>query len=237
MGRRPTTRRKGKHSRLPVEAFLRRKRWSKSTTLLVALLAILLLIVLDHHGTGLYAADDVRRYHGKTFEVVRVIDGDTLVVRARDGEHPTTTVRVWGVDTPELARRDGSKPAEPLAEEAAAYVRSLVEGGAVTLYLEPHRRRGSYGRLLAHVVLEDGSQLGGRLITAGFSVSDGRWSHHQLTAYDLLELKARAQGVGRWSRCDPSERWPIIAIRLAGGADEAYTVGGGVSDGAFALRH
>ncbi|XAL99007.1 thermonuclease family protein [Phycisphaeraceae bacterium D3-23] len=233
MGKRPRPRRKHNHRRLPVEAFLRRKRWSKSATLLIVLVALLLLIVLDHLGPGLYATDDARRYHGKAFEVVRVIDGDTLVIRAPDGEHTTTTVRVWGVDTPELARRDGSKPDEPLAIEATAYVRSLVADEPVTLRLEPQRMRGGYGRLLAHVELADGTQLGGRLIAAGFSEADDRWSHHLLPAYELLELEARAQEVGRWaSRDGPGDR-PITSPRLAGGGGGAYTVAGGVWDVAF----
>ncbi|MFI4862175.1 MAG: thermonuclease family protein [Phycisphaerales bacterium JB063] len=213
--------------RLPVEAFLRRRRWSKSAALLVALIALVVLAVLDRQGAGLYATDDLRRYHGQTFDVVRVIDGDTLVIRAPDGEHATTTVRLWGVNTPELAKADGSRPDQPLSQEATALVRSLVADGAVTLELEAYRTRGRYGRLLAHVVLPDGSQLGARLIEAGFSESDDRWSHRLLSVYDLLELQARAQKVGRWAARGPTRDRPITPRRLAGRGHGAYT--GGVS--------
>lgn len=222
MGRRTATR-TPRSRRLPVEAFLRRRKKHHAVTLIVAVAVVLVLAYLDHQGVGLYATDDAKRYHGQAFEVVRVIDGDTIVVRARDGDEPTTTVRVWGVNTPELAKPDGSKPAEALAEVAAALTRELV-GGRVTLYLEPHRRRGRYGRLLAHVVLPDGSQLGGRLIEAGLSASDDRWSHRHLTAYALLELKARAGEVGKWARLDTPGPGPIRRIRLADDAGRAYTV-------------
>lgn len=168
--------------------------------MLLVLLVVLVLIVLDHRGAGLYATDDLRKYDGQTFPVVRVVDGDTLVLRVPDGEEPTTTVRVWGVDTPELARRDGSRPAEPMSAEATDLVRELVAGGGVTLRLEPHRLRGGYGRLLAHVELADGTQLGGALIRAGLSEHDDRWGHRYLAAYEAEELAARGRGVGLWAR-------------------------------------
>lgn len=185
--------------RLPVDLFFRHRRRVQAGGLVVALLVILLLVVLDHYGVGLYATGDLRKYDGQTFEVLRVVDGDTLVLKVADGDERTTRVRVWGVDTPELARQDGSKPAEPLAAEAAAFTRAFVSGGRVTLRLEPHRLRGGYGRLLAHVDRADGTPLGPALIRAGLSKNDDRWSHRHLAEYAAHELEAQREEVGLWA--------------------------------------
>ena len=224
MGRRSHTTKRQRSRIFAVEVFLRRRKRLRAITVLLVLLAILMLVLLDHRSAGLFVNDDLRRYHGQTFSVVRVIDGDTIVVRVPDGDKPTTTIRVWGVNTPEMARHDGSKPAEPLAEEATALTRDLIAGGTVTLHLEPYRLRGRYGRVLAHVELADGSQLGARLIEAGLSPADDRWSHSQLTVYAVLELTARAKGVGQWAQHRPPGPMPIIPMRLASGLSRVYTM-------------
>jgi len=183
----------------PVEDFLRTRRRLRAGSLVGALLLLLVLVALDRWGGGFYAADDVRRYDGQRFRVARVIDGDTIDLRVADGEYPTTRIRLWGVDTPELASRDGSRPAEAWAQEATAFVKDHVQGRSVTLHLEPHRRRGRFGRLLAYVELEDGTLLNARLIEAGLSPADDRWSHSRSAAFLQLEAQAKQQEVGLWS--------------------------------------
>jgi len=73
--------------------------------------AAVLLVRLDHSSQGQRQpqgrsqeqarAGDVARYHGKTFTVVNVVDGDTIDVDVPDGEYEHTRIRLWGVDTPE----------------------------------------------------------------------------------------------------------------------------------------
>ncbi len=58
-------------------------------------------------------------------KVARVIDGDTFVLS--DSQH----VRMLGINTPEIARL--GKPAEPFADSAAHFVKSLIEGKQVKL--------------------------------------------------------------------------------------------------------
>lgn len=55
--------------------------------------------------------------------VVRVIDGDTIVVQVNG--HPET-VRLIGVDTPET--KDPRKPVEYFGKEASRFTASLVKG-------------------------------------------------------------------------------------------------------------
>lgn len=160
----------------------------------------LLLVLADRSGLLLEAGDELARYDGKWFTVIRVVDGDTLHVDVSDGDESTTRVRLWGVNTPEMARRDPPKPAEPFAEEATGFARDLVEGQKVRLALEPHRLRGNYGRLLAFVELQDGTMLNEALIFEGLTRADDRWSHKHLTRFKSLEREAREAGKGIWGQ-------------------------------------
>ena len=85
---------------------------------------------------------------GEAARVVRVIDGDTLVVALDGGEH---TVRLLGIDAPEPGDTAGQAV---LAEQATAALAALVGDGAVTLVAgdEP---RDDGGRLLRHVARGD----------------------------------------------------------------------------------
>lgn len=166
----------------------------------VSLAALVLLSLADHRGLLLGHGDDWARYHGRTFRVTRVVDGDTLHLDAPDADKPTTRVRLWGIDTPEVARPDQNREAEPFAERASELTRSLTLDRQVTLLLEPHRQRGRYGRLLAHVQLEDGTVLNERLIEAGMARNDDRFSHSHNERYALLESQAKHDGVGLWQK-------------------------------------
>jgi len=150
-------------------------------------------------GAGELSQDTWRRYHEQTFEVVRVVDGDTIDVDMPDGNRVTTRIRLWGVNTPELARPEVQRKAQPFAEEAKAWATEVAEGQNVTLLLAKHRLRDRHGRVLAYVILPDGSSLNERLLTEGLAVADSRWSHAELDAYEALEQQAREQGVGRWA--------------------------------------
>ncbi len=161
------------------------------------------LVIADRAGWLLAGPDDMSQYHGRHVRVGRVIDGDTLEIAVPDPVHgrPTTRVRLWGIDAPEPTGRD--RPAEALAGEAAALAALLVEGGDVTLSLESHRTRGSFGRVLAHVTLADGSSLNEALLSAGFARVDERWPHSLLGRYAQVERVARRQKIGIWAEGQP----------------------------------
>ncbi len=102
-------------------------------------------VVWGREGLGLRFS---REYEdGERVRVVRVIDGDTIVLA--DGMH----VRYRGCDTPEVYHfiRDP----QPFAEEASARNRELVEGAWVALRLPPEDGPAldAHGRLLAEVRL------------------------------------------------------------------------------------
>ena len=171
----------------------------KAIVCLIGLAVIVLIAGIDRALGLLPVQSDWHRYHGQWFEVVHVVDGDTLDLRVKDGDKPTTRVRLWGVDTPELSKPGSTDPAEPLAEEATEYVRGLVEGERVKLLLQRHRTRGVYGRLLCYVQLPDGTVLNARLIEAGYSKHETRWSHDQQDRYQAIEARARKAGLRVWA--------------------------------------
>jgi len=173
-------------------------RQKKAFGFVIALLIIVALVTLDRTAGLLPVDDDWHRYHEQSFEVVRVIDGDTLDLRVPDGDQATTRVRLWGVDTPEFARGEGQED-EPWAEQATEFTRAMIQGQRVTLLLQEHRLRGGFGRLLAYVVLPDGRALNAELIENGLSPHDDRWGHDRAHAYDALEQEARQNRRGMWS--------------------------------------
>lgn len=78
--------------------------------------------------------------------VVRVVDGDTIVVRVA---HRHETVRLIGIDTPETVKPD--TPVECYGTQASALTaRLLPEGTSVRLQRDVEAR-DDYGRLLAYV--------------------------------------------------------------------------------------
>ena len=77
-------------------------------------------------------------------KVARVIDGDTFVLS--DSLH----VRMLGINTPEIARL--ADPAQPFADSATSFVKSLIEGKSIKLTFDI-KTYDIFGRLLAYVWL------------------------------------------------------------------------------------
>lgn len=98
--------------------------------------------------------------------VEKVIDGDTLLVRAHIwvGQDVSVLVRIDGVDTPELSGR--CEIERDKARDARGFVIRKVGGRAVLL---TDVRRGKYaGRVIAKVALPGGSgDLGALLLKTG----------------------------------------------------------------------
>lgn len=82
----------------------------------------------------------------QVYDVVRVIDGDTIVVNYNGNEEK---VRMIGVDTPESVHPDSSKNTEA-GVSASEYTKKHLEGKQVELEFDV-QQRDQYGRLLAYV--------------------------------------------------------------------------------------
>ena len=196
----------------PVFAMSKRRR---NGIVLLCTMLFMLLVLLDHGLTEnrlpLQAlpeeqtkALDVEKYHGKTFAVVQVIDGDTLDIDIPDGRNRYTRIRLLGIDTPETGGEQfGGMYFGP---QAAEFTRKLALGKPVTLYLDsPNPTRGKYGRLLAYVKLADGGFLNEVLLTEGYAYADLRFSHSFYNKYRQLQSAARSAKKGLWQNVTPEQ--------------------------------
>lgn len=121
-------------------------------------------------------------------DITDIKDGDTLTVLAPDGLE--ATVRLYGVDAPEMKQAFG-----PWAKE---YVTELAIDRQVQVVPQTTDR---YGRLVAEVILPDGRVLSREMVIAGLA-----W-WYQIYAPDAailgeLERTAREGKAGLW--CDPN---------------------------------
>ena len=158
--------------------------------------------------------------------VTRVIDGDTVEVKYRDGE--TDTIRLLGVDTPEVSGDVSPREFEGVPDSAAgrehlrewatrasAFARDELSGAEVRIVTDPGAdRRGRYGRLLAYVVRSDETDEGGGASEDGDVNRSGSFnaallgegyarvyesSFTRRERYERIEARARRQGTGIWS--------------------------------------
>jgi len=98
------------------------------------------------------------------YQVVRVVDGDTIVVDYQ-GKHEK--VRLLCVNTPESVHPD-EKQNVPMGKVASDYAKKKLTGKYVDLEFEGSRLRGNYGRLLAYVFV-DGQNFNLDLVKQGLS--------------------------------------------------------------------
>lgn len=130
-----------------------------------------------------------------TYEVVRVVDGDTIIVDV-DGEE--VQVRLIGVDTPESVSTDESKNTTE-GKEASEYTTEQLTGKPV--YLEyDEGLTDTYGRTLAYVYLEDGKTMFNEtLLEQGYArVMTVEPNTKYAERFETLEGAAEEYGAGFW---------------------------------------
>jgi micrococcal nuclease len=124
--------------------------------------------------------------------VVRVIDGDTLVLAGG------RAVRVLSIDAPEMAR-DG-RPAEFLAHQAKAALAGLTLNRKISLEYGP-LHYDQYGRLLAYLFLSDHTLVNAELVRRGLARV---YFHSPNLSYRKVLLAAQQEAIeagrGIWPR-------------------------------------
>lgn len=149
-------------------------------------------------GAPVFAGDERDPADGSLLLVVRVVDGDTVVLSWAAGE---VVVRVIGIDTPETVHP--SKGVEPWGPEASARARVLLNVPSVVVEYDAdpeHDRRGTYGRLLAYLRLPDGRDFGRVMIEEGLARSYAKYPFSRSGVYAAAERRARLSGAGMWGR-------------------------------------
>ncbi|MCB9394762.1 MAG: thermonuclease family protein [Acidimicrobiaceae bacterium] len=130
--------------------------------------------------------------------VVRVVDGDTVVV---DVAGRRETVRLIGIDTPETVKPDA--PVECFGPEASAATKELLPDGTPVWLVRDVEARDDYGRLLAYVHrATDGTFVNLALVRRGFATV---LTFPPNTAHvdDFVAAAESAHGeqLGLWAAC------------------------------------
>lgn len=101
-------------------------------------------------------------------EVLRVVDGDTVLVTAHIwlGQRVETLVRLAGIDTPELRGRCDDEKA--LAQRARSLVETRLPPGA-RVRLHDVSTGKFAGRIVARLFTEEGEDIGRTLIDSGLA--------------------------------------------------------------------
>lgn len=131
-------------------------------------------------------------------EVVRVVDGDTIVVRI-DGQEEK--VRLIGIDTPESV--DPRKPVECFGKEASRHTSELLPEGTQVRLVRDVEARDRYKRLLAYVYREqDGLFVNLALAADGFA-QQATYPPNVAHVDDLSAAvrSARDNKAGLWATC------------------------------------
>ena len=123
--------------------------------------------------------------------VVRVVDGDTVVLRAAG------TSRLIGVDTPEVFGRRGC-----FGEAASDFAKRTLRPGLRVRVEGDAQPRDRYGRRLVYLSLPDGRSFNELLVREGFAVAltiapNVRYAGR----FRELAGRARERRAGLWSAC------------------------------------
>ena len=164
----------------------------------------------------------VDRAEGRVATVTEVVDGDTVEIRHPNGT--TDTVRLLGVDTPEVHVENDPPEFEGVPDteagrtclrdagrNASAFVERLLAGERVRLVVGGDRR-GRYGRLLAFV-RQNGTNVNYRLVAEGYArVYDTSFAGRE--RFDRAEARAQRNRLGLWAcAADGNEPEPSTGER------------------------
>ncbi|MDS0282177.1 lamin tail domain-containing protein [Haloarcula onubensis] len=159
-------------------------------------------------GTAADVPDDLTRV-----SVTAVVDGDTIRVEYRNGTRDT--VRLVGVDTPEVHTENDPSEFEGVPDTAAGedclrsaginasnFAKDRLLGRSIGIATDPNLdRRGYYDRLLAYVVVDD-RLFNYRLVASGRArVYDSEFSRQE--SFTSAETSAREDRRGLWRCTDP----------------------------------
>src|ERR687895_1878824 len=132
-------------------------------------------------------------------KIIRVIDGDTIVVRPlEETARPRYTVRLLGIDSPE---RSPKECGSDLASQSAR--RLAPRGRRVLLKTDPTQPLfDRFDRLLAYVKLRGGPQLNKAQITRGWAkvLVVGR-RFQQYRSFNAAAQRGNRIGRGAWVLC------------------------------------
>lgn len=137
------------------------------------------------------------------YTLVRVVDGDTIVVKNSNGEEEK--VRLIGINSPESV--DLRRPVECFGKEASQYAKELLPVG-IGLKLESDHTQDDldkYKRLLRYVWTDTGLFFNKKMISDGYAYEyTYRLPYKYQKEFKAAQSIAQSSGTGLWatSTCD-----------------------------------
>jgi len=150
-----------------------------------------------------YPAKDFKEQNA--YQVVRVIDGDTIVILVDNKE---VKVRLIGVDTPETVHPQ--KQVEFYGKEASGFLTNLLKGEEV--YIEsPKDSRDKYGRLLAYLYrAPDGLFVNLEIVRQGYGHAYTKYPFKYMDLFRAYGQRATESEKGLWTpRVEKKEQTEI----------------------------
>lgn len=140
----------------------------------------------------------------KKFDLVRVVDGDTIHVMM-DGKE--VKIRLIGIDTPEAVSEQRENV--PAGEVASRYVKSLFEGVKEVGLEFDEEPKDQYGRYLAYVYLPDGDMVNLNLAKSGMvrELFFEPNTRHKKKIHEAI-VKSRKNKIGLWKDYTYEEMFP-----------------------------
>ncbi len=144
---------------------------------------------------GIVSAATATQAQVQTVRVIRVVDGDTVVVST--AESLNLKVRLQGIDAPECGM--------PFGPQAQRFLEQLVLGRTVQMTTTGRDR---YGRTVATLAMGE-HDVGFALLQAGFAWHDSRYDRHRtaniLPSYGEAQRHAELRKEGLWATPTPTE--------------------------------
>jgi len=134
-------------------------------------------------------------------EVIRVTDGDTVVIEPEKGGK-NITCRLYGIDSPETEKRD--RRGQPYAKEAAEELKKLILGQQVEVATTGEK---THNRDVC-IIRNNGMDINREMIKRGYA-----WAYRKhlespyASEYIEAENEARVQRSGIWRQANPLPPW------------------------------
>ncbi len=137
---------------------------------------------------------------GTAVEVLDVVDGDELTVRAEGGKN--FVIRILGVKSFDPVAYD--RGISVFGRSCVAHLRQQVVGKKATLQFEEFRQDKS-GRVLTYLEFE-GQDVGRELLARGLTLVYVQYPSSREEDYLAVQKKARGDRVGLWGAEEASQR-------------------------------
>ncbi|MBO9328873.1 nuclease [Achromobacter xylosoxidans] len=134
--------------------------------------------------------------------IVNVADGDTVTLRAPDGQRK---IRMDSIDAPEEGH-GAEQPGQPYAEAARKHLAGLVAGKTLTAQCY---EKDQYGRDVCALMLENGQSANRAQVEAGYAwaYTARRGDYLRDQAMPALQRQAKAAGRGLWAQPGAVQPW------------------------------